>query len=80
MTALTGAFSEVSIDEQLFHLHFDSLQELLYSLKQGGVTAGSSVKGLWTPRRFADLDDYFMAEYSGFRLSYQAFLIKGVVR
>ena len=41
-TALESSFSELSIDEQLFHLHFDSLQELLYSLKQGGVTVGGS--------------------------------------
>ncbi len=77
-TALAGALPEFSCTEQLVQRRYGSLRELLLHIRKTGTSGWRSAsRPLLTKERLRDLEDWFMAEYGGFQVTYQAYLVQG---
>jgi len=62
---LKGIFSEVQVKEEIYNQNYNSLLELLESLRCTG-TRGNGLRGeiFWTPRRVASIEEIYRKRFS----------------
>ncbi len=79
-TILKGIFSEVVVKEEIYNQNYNSLLELLESLRCTG-TRGDGLRGeiFWTPRRIASIEKIYRERFKNIVATYQMFFCRGRV-
>ncbi|MFC1751972.1 malonyl-ACP O-methyltransferase BioC [Thermoproteota archaeon] len=71
---LKRGFSNVSIKESRYTLKYQSVKELLRTIKYTGTRgAATASRGLWTPSVLFQLENKYLEAYNEIRASYQVF-------
>ncbi len=80
-TALAGKFLELSCTEQLVQRQYGSLRELLQHIRKTGTSGWRlASQPLLTKGRMRELERWFLSQYGGYQVTYQAIAVKGVKR
>jgi len=76
---LKGIFSKVRVKEEIYNQNYNSLLELLESLRCTG-TRGNGLRGeiFWTPRRVASIEEIYKKRFKSIVATYQMFFCRGV--
>ncbi|HIJ78620.1 MAG: alpha/beta fold hydrolase [Desulfobulbaceae bacterium] len=74
---LGRCFNKVEIQEQRLVREYDTLLALLDHIRKTGTGGGQRLPGSLTRGRIRELENWFMEKYGAYRLTYQAFVIRG---
>ncbi|MDH4321813.1 MAG: methyltransferase domain-containing protein, partial [Desulfobulbaceae bacterium] len=76
--ALRGLLPELTCTEEMVQRRYGSLRELLLHIRKTGTSGWrSAAEPLLTRGRLRELEQWFLAEYGGFQVTYQTFVVQG---
>ncbi len=76
---LKNIFSEVQVKEEIYNQNYNSLLELLESVRCTG-TRGDSLRGeiFWTPRTITSIEEIYKKRFKNIVATYQMFFCRGI--
>lgn len=76
--SLSAAFPRWDVAERRYHQDFETLTDLLRSIRYTG-TRGGGTRDSWSPGRLARVEEAYREMYGGIRATYQVFLCRGAI-
>jgi len=76
--ALSAAFPQWDVVERRYHQEFQTLADLLRSIRYTGTSGGGARKS-WSPGKLARVEEAYRERDGGIKATYQVFLCRGVI-
>jgi len=76
---LRKLFSKVHVEYKVYEQKYPSLLDLLKTIKYTGTRGnGLGMKGFWTPRRLASIEDIYTRNFKDIVISYEVLFCRGM--